>query len=97
MTFGQLNAAKDNAVLVPTWYAGTFLYAQTLIDSLTFDGNWNCSRYSVDEKIPRGLKRHVGLWAVVGLSTEFSARTLVRSIGPFLNRMIASDLLDDGY
>lgn len=22
-TYGQLNAAKDNAILIPTWYSGT--------------------------------------------------------------------------
>ena len=22
-TFGELNAAKDNAILIPTWYSGT--------------------------------------------------------------------------
>ena len=56
--------------------------------------------YSVHEKIPRGLKRHAGPWAVMRFSTEFSARTLaslrLRSIGAISDRTIVSDLLDGG-
>ena len=29
-TFGELNAAKDNAILIPTWYSGTNKIMETV-------------------------------------------------------------------
>jgi homoserine O-acetyltransferase len=48
-----------------------FLFTQTLMDALTSDPGWQGGEYSSNEEVADGLRRHAGIWSVVGLSTEF--------------------------
>ena len=48
-----------------------FLFTKSLIDAITSDPGWNGGEYASNEEVVDGLKRHAGIWAVVGFSTEF--------------------------
>ena len=48
-----------------------FQFTQTLIDAITSDPGWNNGEYASHEAVREGLKRHAGIWAVMGWSTEF--------------------------
>jgi homoserine O-acetyltransferase len=58
-----------------------FLFTQSLIDALTSDPNWNNGRYTSHEAVAAGLRRHAGIWAVMGLSTEFYQLETWRTVG----------------
>ncbi|MFT4563571.1 MAG: homoserine O-acetyltransferase [Gammaproteobacteria bacterium] len=58
-----------------------FLFTQSLIEAITSDPNWQDGAYSSNEQVAQGLKRHAGIWAVMGLSTEFYQQQLWRSLG----------------
>jgi homoserine O-acetyltransferase len=48
-----------------------FLFAQSLMDAITSDPGWNNGDYASHTDVDAGLRRHAGIWSVVGLSTEF--------------------------
>ncbi|NUR09817.1 MAG: alpha/beta fold hydrolase [Nocardioidaceae bacterium] len=48
-----------------------FLFTQALLDAITSDPGWNGGEYAANTEVDAGLRRHAGIWAVVGLSTEF--------------------------
>jgi homoserine O-acetyltransferase len=48
-----------------------FLFAQSLMDAITSDPCWNNGDYASHTDVNAGLRRHAGIWSVVGLSTEF--------------------------
>lgn len=48
-----------------------FLYTQTLMDAITSDPGWKGGEYSSNTDVADGLRRHAGIWSVVGFSTEF--------------------------
>jgi homoserine O-acetyltransferase/O-succinyltransferase len=58
-----------------------FLYTQTLIDAITSDPAWRDGWYQSHEEVRAGLARHAGLWAVMGLSTEFFKQEVWRGLG----------------
>jgi homoserine O-acetyltransferase len=58
-----------------------FLYTQSLMDALTSDPNWADGEYRSHEALAAGLRRHAGIWAVMGLSTEFFQLEAWRSVG----------------
>lgn len=67
-----------NKVLRAAPIAGTaqntphdFLFTQTLMDAITSDPGWKGGEYSSHEEVAEGLRRHAGIWSVVGFSTEF--------------------------
>jgi homoserine O-acetyltransferase len=48
-----------------------FLFTQTLMDAITSDPGWQAGEYASHLEVSDGLRRHAGIWSVVGLSTEF--------------------------
>ncbi|MET1030842.1 alpha/beta fold hydrolase [Domibacillus tundrae] len=58
-----------------------FLYAETLIEAITSDPNWNEGNYQSCKDVSAGLKRHAKLWSVMGLSTEFYKQEAWRLFG----------------
>ena len=48
-----------------------FLFTQSLMDAITSDPGWQGGEYSSHTDVDAGLRRHAGIWSVVGLSTEF--------------------------
>ncbi|MFB9378085.1 alpha/beta fold hydrolase [Kineococcus gynurae] len=48
-----------------------FLFTQALMDAITSDPGWAGGEYSSHTEVAAGLRRHAGIWAVLGLSTEF--------------------------
>jgi homoserine O-acetyltransferase/O-succinyltransferase len=48
-----------------------FLFTQSLMDAITSDPGWNNGDYASHTDVDAGLRRHAGIWSVVGLSTEF--------------------------
>jgi homoserine O-acetyltransferase len=48
-----------------------FLFTQSLMDAITSDPGWNGGEYASHKDVDAGLRRHAGIWSVVGLSTEF--------------------------
>jgi len=58
-----------------------FLYVRTLMDAITSDpghaGGWYRSHHDVHA----GLRRHAGLWSVMGFCTEFFAQERWRALG----------------
>lgn len=70
-----------------------FLYTQTLMDAITDDPNWREGAYASHEACVAGLTRHAGLWAVMGLSTEFYQEELWRGLGFASATQFVSDFL----
>ncbi|MGR8950079.1 MAG: alpha/beta fold hydrolase [Gammaproteobacteria bacterium] len=58
-----------------------FLFTQTLMDAITSDPGWNGGNYQSNEDVKAGLKRHAGIWSVMGLSTEFFQAQFWREFG----------------
>ena len=58
-----------------------FLFTQTLIDAITSDPGWNGGNYASNTDVVDGLKRHAGIWSVMGLSTEFFQVEFWREFG----------------
>ena len=48
-----------------------FLFAKALIEAITSDPGWGTGEYRAAADVVDGLKRHAGIWAVLGFSTEF--------------------------
>lgn len=71
-----------------------FLYAQSLIEAITSDPNWNNGNYSSHEAVAAGLRRHAGIWAVMGLSTEFYQQQAWRQAGLESCDSFMSDFLE---
>jgi homoserine O-acetyltransferase/O-succinyltransferase len=67
------------------------IYTQTLMDAITSDPGWNGGDYGAHTEVTAGLHRHAGLWAAMGLSTEWWKREGWRAPGwrpdkPFTSR-----------
>ena len=58
-----------------------YLFGQTLIDAITSDPAWNGGWYKSNEEVHEGLRRHAGLVAVMGWSTEFFRQQGWRDLG----------------
>ena len=58
-----------------------FLFTQTLMDAITSDPGWNGGNYQSNTDVVDGLKRHAGIWSVMGLSTEFFQVEFWREFG----------------
>ena len=58
-----------------------FLYSQTLIDAITSDPGWNAGNYKSHQDAVNGLKRHAGIWSVMGFSTEFFQQQVWKGFG----------------
>lgn len=71
-----------------------FLYTQSLMDALTSDPNWAGGEYSSHEAVAAGLRRHAGIWAVMGLSTEFYQLEAWRAAGLESVEQFMSDFLE---
>lgn len=69
-----------------------WLYAQTLIESITSDPAFQDGWYASHAEVHRGLRRHAGLWSVMGWCTEFFQQELWRGLG-FTSR----DDFQDGF
>jgi len=48
-----------------------YLFTKALLDAITSDPGWNGGEYTSSTDVHDGLARHAGIWAVMGLSTEF--------------------------
>jgi homoserine O-acetyltransferase len=48
-----------------------FLFTKTLVEAITSDPGWSGGEYASNADVLDGLKRHAGIWAVLGFSTEF--------------------------
>jgi len=59
-----------------------FLYTQSLIDAITSDPGFAGGEYASNTDVRDGLHRHAGIWAVVGLSTEFWKTEFWRGLEP---------------
>jgi homoserine O-acetyltransferase len=57
-----------------------FLFTKTLIEAITSDPGWNDGEYKLHTAVEAGLKRHAGIWAVLGLSTEFWKQEVWRAL-----------------
>ena len=59
-----------------------FLYTQSLMDAITGDPGFAGGEYASNLDVQEGLKRHAGVWAVMGLSTEFWKTEFWRDLEP---------------
>ena len=57
-----------------------FLYTQALMDAITSDPGWTGGEYKSNADVVAGLKRHAGIWAVMGFSTEFWKQEVWRAL-----------------
>ncbi len=57
-----------------------FLYTKALNEAIMSDPGWNGGEYASNEDVVTGLKRHAGIWAVMGFSTEFWKQELWRAL-----------------
>jgi homoserine O-acetyltransferase len=48
-----------------------FLFTKSLVEAITSDPGFADGEYKSHTDVEAGLKRHAGIWAVMGLSTEF--------------------------
>ena len=58
-----------------------FLFTASLVDAITSDPKWRDGKYESHLDVVAGLKRHAGIWAVMGLSTEFYQTQAWRDMG----------------
>ncbi|BBG03506.1 MULTISPECIES: alpha/beta fold hydrolase [Pseudonocardia] len=83
-----------------------FLYTKALIEAITSDPGFKDGEYSSNADVVDGLKRHAGIWAVMGFSTEFWKQELWRALEfeskeqfiegflePYFTQMDPNDLL----
>ena len=61
-----------------------FLYTQTLMDAITSDPAWNGGEYAANTDVADGLRRHAGIWAVMGLTTDFWKTEFWKDIPPLV-------------
>jgi homoserine O-acetyltransferase len=57
-----------------------FLYTKALVEAITSDPGWNGGEYTSNTEVETGLKRHAGIWAVMGFSTEFWKQEVWRAL-----------------
>jgi homoserine O-acetyltransferase/O-succinyltransferase len=57
-----------------------FLYTKALVEAITSDPGWNGGEYASNADVVDGLTRHAGIWAVMGLSTEFWKQEVWRAL-----------------
>ncbi|MBB3665284.1 homoserine O-acetyltransferase [Prauserella sediminis] len=57
-----------------------FLFGKALSEAITSDPGFNGGEYSSNADVVDGLKRHAGIWAVVGFSTEFWKQEVWRAL-----------------
>src|SRR4051794_1436485 len=48
-----------------------FLFTKALVEAITSDPGFNGGEYTSNAQVEAGLRRHAGIWAVLGFSTEF--------------------------
>jgi len=48
-----------------------FMYTKALMEAITSDPGFNGGEYASNADVEAGLRRHAGIWAVMGFSTEF--------------------------
>jgi len=75
-----------------------FLFTQSLVEAITSDPNWRDGEYASHEDVAAGLRRHAGIWAVMGLSTEFYQLEAWRgveleSVGQFMTDFLEATFL----
>lgn len=71
-----------------------FLYTKSLIDTITCDPGFASGEYNSNEQVVDGLKRHAGIWAVLGFSTEFFKTEAWRSLGFESTEQFIGDFLE---
>lgn len=82
------------------------LFATALMDAITSDPGYAGGEYASNADVVDGLKRHAGLWAVLGFSTEFWKQEVWRALDfgskeeflegflePYFTQMDPNDLL----
>jgi homoserine O-acetyltransferase len=57
-----------------------FLFAKALNEAITSDPGWSDGEYKSNADVVAGLKRHAGIWAVMGFSTEFWKQEVWRTL-----------------
>lgn len=57
-----------------------FLFVKSLIETITSDPGWNGGEYSSNNEVVDGLRRHAGIWAVMGFSTDFWKQEVWRAL-----------------
>lgn len=57
-----------------------FLFTKTLIDAITSDPGFNDGEYVSNADVVDGLRRHAGIWAIMGFSTEFWRQEVWRAL-----------------
>ncbi|MEQ3538415.1 alpha/beta fold hydrolase [Pseudonocardia tropica] len=57
-----------------------FLYTQALVEAITSDPGFAGGNYRSNTEVEAGLKRHAGIWAVMGFSTEFWKQEVWRAL-----------------
>lgn len=70
------------------------LVTRTLMEAISSDPGWAEGHYASNLDVRAGLLRHAGLWAVLGLSTEFWKREMWRDIAPVDGGAPYRDLLE---
>ncbi|MFP5022388.1 alpha/beta fold hydrolase [Pseudonocardia phyllosphaerae] len=82
------------------------LFAKALIEAITSDPGFAGGEYASNADVADGLKRHAGIWAVMGFSTEFWKQEVWRALDfttkeefvegflePYFTQMDPNDLL----
>jgi homoserine O-acetyltransferase len=57
-----------------------FLMTKALVEAITSDPGFAGGEYATNEDVAAGLKRHAGIWAVTGFSTEFWKQEVWRAL-----------------
>ena len=57
-----------------------FLYTKALVEAITSDPGFKDGEYSSNADVVDGLRRHAGIWAVMGFSTEFWKQEVWRAL-----------------
>ncbi|MDN5918449.1 MAG: alpha/beta fold hydrolase, partial [Pseudonocardia sp.] len=57
-----------------------FLFGNALAEAITSDPGFKDGEYSSNADVVAGLKRHAGIWAVMGFSTEFWKQEVWRAL-----------------
>lgn len=58
-----------------------FIFAETLMEAIVSDPNFNDGCYSSQSAVNEGLHRHAKLWTVMGWSTDFFAKSRHKDLG----------------
>ncbi len=71
-----------------------FLYTRALMEAITSDPNWRQGNYASHTDVADGLRRHAGIWAVMGMSTEFYQARAWRTVGMESLEQFLTDFLE---